>query len=188
MLNILEKFVKDNGYTYLTMDGGVLISARQPLITQYNNVSCFRTDISHILELFPCLIMFIIVVNYLKQLWFVFCCFFLITSLVKSRKLWLKICILCVSWKDRLEKSESLETSREKERKEQREKNIWTSGSGKERQLNHRGPDKMERNKSPAPVCTSHNEWRKEQRLLNFTEWGIKISILYLSRPTQVSL
>ncbi|XP_005098039.1 DNA excision repair protein ERCC-6 [Aplysia californica] len=37
MLDILEKFVQDQGYSYLTMDGGTSISARQPLISQYNN-------------------------------------------------------------------------------------------------------------------------------------------------------
>ncbi|CAL1529397.1 unnamed protein product [Lymnaea stagnalis] len=37
MLNILEKFAHDQGYTYLTMDGGTSIMARQPLIAQYNN-------------------------------------------------------------------------------------------------------------------------------------------------------
>ncbi|KAI8796459.1 DNA excision repair protein ERCC-6 [Biomphalaria glabrata] len=37
MLNILEKFVQEQGYSYLIMDGGTSISARQPLITQYNN-------------------------------------------------------------------------------------------------------------------------------------------------------
>ncbi|GFO00974.1 DNA excision repair protein ercc-6-like [Plakobranchus ocellatus] len=36
MLNILEKFIQDQGYRYLTMDGGTSISARQPLIDQYN--------------------------------------------------------------------------------------------------------------------------------------------------------
>ncbi|GFR85606.1 DNA excision repair protein ERCC-6 [Elysia marginata] len=36
MLCILEKFVQQQGYRYLTMDGGTSISARQPLIDQYN--------------------------------------------------------------------------------------------------------------------------------------------------------
>ncbi|KAH9520103.1 DNA excision repair protein ERCC-6 [Bulinus truncatus] len=37
MLNVLEKFVQEQGYTYLCMDGGTSISSRQPLISQYNN-------------------------------------------------------------------------------------------------------------------------------------------------------
>ncbi|BFZ02829.1 hypothetical protein BsWGS_05868 [Bradybaena similaris] len=37
MLNILEKHVQNNGYSYMIMDGGTPISARQPLISQYNN-------------------------------------------------------------------------------------------------------------------------------------------------------
>ncbi|CAG5128960.1 unnamed protein product [Candidula unifasciata] len=37
MLNILEKLAQNKGYTYLVMDGGTPISARQPLISQYNN-------------------------------------------------------------------------------------------------------------------------------------------------------
>lgn len=36
MLSILERFVLEQGYRYLTMDGGTTISARQPLIDQYN--------------------------------------------------------------------------------------------------------------------------------------------------------
>ena len=39
MMSILERFVHDQGYRYLTMDGGTTISARQPLIDQYNKVS-----------------------------------------------------------------------------------------------------------------------------------------------------
>ncbi|XP_059174899.1 DNA excision repair protein ERCC-6-like [Physella acuta] len=37
MLNILEKFAAEKGYSYLIMDGGTAISARQPLISQFNN-------------------------------------------------------------------------------------------------------------------------------------------------------
>ncbi|RUS74131.1 hypothetical protein EGW08_018111 [Elysia chlorotica] len=36
MLSILEKFVQEQEYRYLSMDGGTSISARQPLIDQYN--------------------------------------------------------------------------------------------------------------------------------------------------------
>ncbi|XP_058242244.1 DNA excision repair protein ERCC-6 isoform X2 [Hemibagrus wyckioides] len=36
MLEILEVFVRENGYTYLKMDGTTTIASRQPLITQYN--------------------------------------------------------------------------------------------------------------------------------------------------------
>ncbi|KAI7805909.1 DNA excision repair protein ERCC-6 isoform X1 [Triplophysa rosa] len=36
MLEILEVFVKDNGYSYFKMDGTTTIASRQPLITQYN--------------------------------------------------------------------------------------------------------------------------------------------------------
>uniref|UniRef100_A0A8C9TFT4 DNA excision repair protein ERCC-6 n=1 Tax=Scleropages formosus TaxID=113540 RepID=A0A8C9TFT4_SCLFO len=36
MLEILEVFVRENGYTYLKMDGTTTIASRQPLIAQYN--------------------------------------------------------------------------------------------------------------------------------------------------------
>ncbi|XP_060728467.1 DNA excision repair protein ERCC-6 isoform X1 [Tachysurus vachellii] len=36
MLEILEVFVRENGYTYLKMDGTTAIASRQPLIAQYN--------------------------------------------------------------------------------------------------------------------------------------------------------
>ncbi|GAA6107372.1 DNA excision repair protein ERCC-6 isoform X1 [Tachysurus ichikawai] len=36
MLEILEVFVRENGYTHLKMDGTTAIASRQPLITQYN--------------------------------------------------------------------------------------------------------------------------------------------------------
>ncbi|KAM9477156.1 DNA excision repair protein ERCC-6 isoform 2-T2 [Clarias gariepinus] len=36
MLEILEVFVRENGYTFLKMDGTTTIASRQPLITQYN--------------------------------------------------------------------------------------------------------------------------------------------------------
>ena len=39
MLDILEMFVKEQNYTYMRMDGGTSIAARQPLINKFNNVS-----------------------------------------------------------------------------------------------------------------------------------------------------
>ncbi|TRY58587.1 hypothetical protein DNTS_015879 [Danionella cerebrum] len=36
MLEILEVFVRENGYSYLKMDGTTTIASRQPLIAQYN--------------------------------------------------------------------------------------------------------------------------------------------------------
>uniref|UniRef100_A0A671PQ56 DNA excision repair protein ERCC-6 n=1 Tax=Sinocyclocheilus anshuiensis TaxID=1608454 RepID=A0A671PQ56_9TELE len=36
MLEILEVFVRENGFSYLKMDGTTTIGSRQPLITQYN--------------------------------------------------------------------------------------------------------------------------------------------------------
>ncbi|XP_006630380.2 DNA excision repair protein ERCC-6 [Lepisosteus oculatus] len=42
MLNILEVFVRDRGFSYLKMDGTTTIASRQPLIAQYNeNKSIF---------------------------------------------------------------------------------------------------------------------------------------------------
>jgi len=38
MLNILERFVSSQGYSYLRMDGGTSISTRQPLINKFNEV------------------------------------------------------------------------------------------------------------------------------------------------------
>lgn len=42
MLEILEVFVRENGYTYLKMDGTTTIASRQPLISQYNEVSDYE--------------------------------------------------------------------------------------------------------------------------------------------------
>lgn len=51
MLEILEVFVKENGYTYLKMDGTTTIASRQPLIAQYNQVKqilfCILLAFSH---------------------------------------------------------------------------------------------------------------------------------------------
>ena len=38
MLDILEIFVAEQGYTYQRMDGGTQISTRQPLINKFNEV------------------------------------------------------------------------------------------------------------------------------------------------------
>ena len=43
MLDILEMFVRDQKYTYMRMDGGTSIAARQPLINKFNNVSKLLT-------------------------------------------------------------------------------------------------------------------------------------------------
>lgn len=42
MLEILEVFVRENGYTFLKMDGTTTIASRQPLIAQFNEVSAYR--------------------------------------------------------------------------------------------------------------------------------------------------
>ena len=39
MLDILERFVRGRGYTYVRMDGSTPISARQPLVKRFNEVS-----------------------------------------------------------------------------------------------------------------------------------------------------
>ena len=39
MLDIMEKFAQEKGYTYLRMDGGTGISSRQPMVHRYNTVS-----------------------------------------------------------------------------------------------------------------------------------------------------
>ncbi len=39
MLDILERFVKSQEYTYMRMDGGTSIAARQPIIQKFNSVS-----------------------------------------------------------------------------------------------------------------------------------------------------
>lgn len=39
MMEILEIFVKDKGYTYMKMDGSTSIGSRQPAITKFNSVS-----------------------------------------------------------------------------------------------------------------------------------------------------
>ena len=41
MLDILEMFVTDRNYSYMRMDGGTSIAARQPLINKFNNVIFF---------------------------------------------------------------------------------------------------------------------------------------------------
>lgn len=41
MLEILEVFVRENGYSYLKMDGTTTIASRQPLIAKYNEVKEF---------------------------------------------------------------------------------------------------------------------------------------------------
>ena len=41
MLDIMEGFVQEKRYSYVRMDGGTPISARQPLVQRYNNVSIF---------------------------------------------------------------------------------------------------------------------------------------------------
>ena len=38
MLDIMEGFVQEKRYSYVRMDGGTPISARQPLVQRYNNV------------------------------------------------------------------------------------------------------------------------------------------------------
>lgn len=47
MLDIMEAFVQDKGYTYVRMDGGTSISARQPLVQKYNNVRLFYLFVLH---------------------------------------------------------------------------------------------------------------------------------------------
>ena len=39
MLDIMEAYVQEKGYSYVRMDGGTSISARQPLVQKYNTVS-----------------------------------------------------------------------------------------------------------------------------------------------------
>lgn len=39
MLEILEVFVRENGFSYLKMDGTTTIGSRQPLIAQFNQVN-----------------------------------------------------------------------------------------------------------------------------------------------------
>lgn len=41
MLNIFERFIKARGYSYRRMDGTTPISTRQPLVNEFNEVSCF---------------------------------------------------------------------------------------------------------------------------------------------------
>lgn len=38
MLDILEKFVMKENYSYLRMDGGTAIGTRQPLVQRFNEV------------------------------------------------------------------------------------------------------------------------------------------------------
>ena len=38
MLDILEVFVIEQGYTYQRMDGGTQVSTRQPLVNKFNEV------------------------------------------------------------------------------------------------------------------------------------------------------
>ena len=38
MLDVLERFVVSQGYTYLRMDGGTSIRSRQPMIKRFNEV------------------------------------------------------------------------------------------------------------------------------------------------------
>ena len=38
MLDVMETYIQRQEYTYMRMDGGTTISARQPLITQFNAV------------------------------------------------------------------------------------------------------------------------------------------------------
>ncbi|CAB1343345.1 unnamed protein product [Coregonus sp. 'balchen'] len=42
MLGILEVFVRENGYTYVKMDGTTTIASRQPLIARYNDVRVYN--------------------------------------------------------------------------------------------------------------------------------------------------
>lgn len=58
MLEILEVFVRENGYTFLKMDGTTTIASRQPLITQYNEVRDYRLVI-------PIVILYAVILFYL---------------------------------------------------------------------------------------------------------------------------
>ncbi len=38
MLDIMERFVVGEGYSYVRMDGGTPVATRQPLVRRYNEV------------------------------------------------------------------------------------------------------------------------------------------------------
>lgn len=48
MLDILEVFVKRNGYIYMRMDGGTPIGTRQPMVNKFNQVSSDWSKWSHV--------------------------------------------------------------------------------------------------------------------------------------------
>jgi DNA excision repair protein ERCC-6 len=41
MLNIFQKFVTEQNYSYLKLEGGTSIGSRQPIINKFNKVTSF---------------------------------------------------------------------------------------------------------------------------------------------------
>lgn len=41
MLNIFQKFITEQNYSYLKLEGSTSIGSRQPIINKFNNVTVF---------------------------------------------------------------------------------------------------------------------------------------------------